>query len=102
MSLWGISMPVFTFCIVPISIIKPDKKFMAMFIRFMDGDGYFYIGEQKQYNKAIKTFVKSTIRFHLATNVNIRDKSLLDYFSKVLGVGKISIMSGGREQVRVI
>jgi len=25
----------------------PSRKFMAMFMGFMDGDGYFDIGEQK-------------------------------------------------------
>jgi len=95
-------MPVCTFCIPPIYVIKPDKKFMAMFIGFMGGDGYFDIGEQKQYNKTTKSLVKSTIRIRLAANINVRDKSLLEYFVKVLGVGKLSTMSGGREQVRVI
>lgn len=100
MSLWGVDIPVFTFCILP--VVKPDKKFMAMFLGFMDGDGYFDIGEQKQYNKITKSLVKSTVRLRLASNVNVRDTSLLEYFVKVLGVGKISNMSGGREQVRVI
>lgn len=68
----------------------------------MDGDGYFDIGEQKQYNKTSKALVRSTIRMRLASNVHVRDRSLLEYFVKVLGVGKISTMSGGREQVRVI
>lgn len=102
MSLWGISMPIFTLCVTPIYEIKPDKKFMAMFMGFMDGDGYFDIGEQKQYNKATKALVKSTIIIRLASNVNVRDTALLEYFVKVLGVGKISTMSGVREQVRVI
>jgi hypothetical protein len=31
--------------------LTPNKKFMRMFIGFFDGDGYFDIGEQKQYNK---------------------------------------------------
>jgi len=89
-------------CAIPFSELKADKKFMAMFIGFIDGDGYFDIGEQKQYNKKTKAPVKSTIRIRLASNVNIRDLSLLEYFLKVLGVGKISTMSGAREQVRVI
>lgn len=102
MSLWGIDTPVSTVCILPVSVVKPDKKFMAMFMGFIDGDGYFDIGEQKQYNKITKTLVKSTIRIRLASNVNVRDISSLEYFVKVLGVGKISNMSAGREQVRVI
>lgn len=80
---------------------KPSKKFMAMFIGFLDGDGYFDIGEQKQYNKVTKSLVKSTIRIRLATNVHVRDLLLLEYFVKVLGVGSLSPMSG-KEQVRLI
>lgn len=102
MSLWGIDMPVFTYCTSPVFVIKPNKKFMAMFIGFFDGDGYFDIGEQKQYNKITKTSAKSTIRIRLASNVHVRDKSLLEYFIKILNVGKISNMSGEREQVRII
>ena len=94
-------MPMSTLC-APVYGNKPDKKFMALFIGFMDGDGYFDIGEQKQYNKKSKVLVRSTIRIRLASNVHVRDRSLLEYFVKVLGVGKISTMSGGREQVRVI
>jgi hypothetical protein len=75
---------------------------MALFMGFIDGDGYFDIGEQKQYNKSTKILVKSTIRIRLATNVHNRDLPLLEYFVKTLGVGKISNMSGDREQVRVI
>jgi hypothetical protein len=75
---------------------------MAMFLGFMDGDGYFDIGEQKQYNKKTKNPTKSTIRIRLASNVNIRDLKLLEYFVNTLGVGKISNMSAGTEQVRVI
>lgn len=75
---------------------------MAMFIGFMDGDGYFDIGEQKQYNKN-KTLARSTIRVRLASNVNVRDLTLLEYFTKSLGVGKIDYsMMAGRQQVRVI
>jgi len=75
---------------------------MAMFIGFMDGDGYFDIGEQKQYNKKTKAPARSTIRIRLASNVNIRDLALLEYFVDTLKVGKIDKMSGDRNQVRVI
>lgn len=81
---------------------KPDKKFMSMFIGFMDGDGYFDIGEQKQYNKKTKVPTRSTIRIRLASNVNIRDLALLEYFVETLKAGKIDTMSGDRNQVRVI
>lgn len=68
----------------------------------MDGDGYFDIGEQKQYNKN-KTLARSTIRIRLACNVNVRDLTLLEYFVRTLGVGKIDYsMMAKREQVRVI
>lgn len=83
------------------SLIQPDKNFMSMFIGFVDGDGYFDIGEQKQYNKRTKQLVKSTIRIRLAINVHSRDLPLLMYFVQILGVGKIGKMSK-RNQVRVI
>jgi hypothetical protein len=75
---------------------------MAMFMGFIDGDGYFDIGEQKQYKKKSKLPAKSTIRIRLATNVNIRDLSLLEYFVKVLNAGHISYMRKESNQVRVI
>jgi hypothetical protein len=31
-----------------------NKKFMAMFIGLVDGDGYIEIGPQKQYHKKTK------------------------------------------------
>lgn len=82
---------------------KPSKAFMAMFMGFIDGDGYFDIGEQKQYSKVkiMLTPASSTIRIRLASNVHSRDLPLLEYFRKVLGVGSISKMSN-RNQVRII
>jgi hypothetical protein len=80
--------------------IKPNKKFMSLFIGFMDGDGYFDIGEQKQYNKRTKTLAKSTLRIRLATNVNIRDLSTLRLFREVLGVGNISYLIN-KKQVKL-
>ena len=79
-----------------------DKEFMSLFIGFMDGDGYFDIGEQKQYRKKTKELVNSTIRIRLASNVHERDLPLFLYFNQKLGVGKISKMSGNRKQVRII
>lgn len=99
MSLWGEYTSAFIFNVPFIN--KPNKKFMAMLLGFLDGDGYFDIGEQKQYNKKTKSLVKSTIRIRLASNIHVRDLPLLEYFQKVLGVGKISTMSA-REQVRII
>jgi Cytochrome b/b6/petB/LAGLIDADG endonuclease len=80
----------------------PSKEFMGLFIGFMDGDGYFDIGEQKQYKKKTKELVNSTIRIRLGSNVHKRDLPLFLYFYEKLGVGKISKMSGDREQVRII
>lgn len=76
---------------------------MALFMGFFDGDGYFDIGEQKQYSKAkiMLTPASSTIRIRLASNVHSRDLPLLEYFREVLGVGIISKMSK-RNQVRII
>jgi hypothetical protein len=75
---------------------------MAMFLGFMDGGGYFEIGEQKQYNKD-KNLAKSTLRIRLASNVHVRDLTLLEYFVETLGVGKIDYsMMARKEQVRVI
>ena len=82
------------------SNIKPDKKFMSLFIGFMDGDGYFDIGEQKQYNKITKTLVKSTLRIRLATNVHIRDLSTLRLFREALGVSNISYLIN-KKQVKL-
>lgn len=80
----------------------PDKKFMAMFMGFVDGDGYFDIGEQKQYLKN-KTLAKSTIRVRLGINLHVRDLSLLEYFVQTLGVGKIDNSKLiTRNQVRVL
>jgi len=100
MSLWGT--PIKNLSYLVLTKDKPDKQFMAMFMGFMDGDGYFDIGEQKQYNKKTKAPTRSTIRIRLASNVNTRDLALLEYFLEVLKVGKIDTMSGDRDQVRVI
>lgn len=53
---------------------------MAMFMGFFDGDGYFDIGEQKQYSKAkiLLTPASSIIRIRLASNVHSRDLLLLE------------------------
>lgn len=51
MSLWGNLVPIYTCYTLPVSVINKDKKIIWMFIGFFDGDGYFDIGEKKQYNK---------------------------------------------------
>lgn len=103
MSLWGTNIIAYsTFHTFAGLSNIPDKKFLAMFMGFMDGDGYFDIGEQKQYNKN-KTLARSTIRIRLACNINVRYLTLLEYFVRTLGVGKIDYsMMAKREQVRVI
>lgn len=68
---------------------KPNKKFMAKFIGFKDGDGYINIGEQKQYHRKTKEQVRSTIRQRFATNLHERDQNLLKYFKSELGIGTI-------------
>ena len=69
---------------------NPGKKFMSMFMGLVDGDGYIEAGPQKQYNKLTKLPAKSTIRARLVLRMHIRDKSLLTYLTKVLGVGSLS------------
>lgn len=77
---------------------------MAMFIGFVDGDGLFDIGEQKQYDKKTKkeNLQKSTIRIRLGINLHIRDVELLRYFVSVLGQGKIDDSKKKIDQVRLI
>ncbi len=100
MSLWGTQNKILAFHTFTKN--KPDKKFLAIFMGFMDGDGYFDVGEQKQYNKKTKALTRSTIRIRLASNVKTKDLALLEYFLEILKVGKIDTMSGDRDQVRVI
>lgn len=70
---------------------KPDKKFMAMFMGFVDGDGCIEIGPQKQYNKQTgEPNSKTTIRARLLINLHVKDEQLLKYFAKTLGVGKVT------------
>lgn len=70
--------------------LKPNKKFMSMFVGLVDGDGYIEIGPQKQYNKSTEFPAKSTIRARLVIRLHNRDTALLTNLSKVLGVGSIS------------
>lgn len=104
--LWGNLEPCLELCILLIPGKLPDKNFMSFFLGFIDGDGYFDIGEQKQYNKLTKAPAKSTIRLRLASNVHLlkRDKPLFEHFIAVLGVGKLSLMSRtlGGPQIRII
>jgi len=67
----------------------------------VDGDGYIEIGPQKQYNKLTKLPAKSTIRARLVIRLHSRDADLLNYLTKVLGVGSISSLSSNN-QTRLI
>jgi LAGLIDADG endonuclease len=71
---------------------EPDKKFMAMFLGLVDGDGYIEIGPQKQYQKKTKLLTRSTIRARLVIRLNNRDRELLIYISERLKIGSISIL----------
>lgn len=53
MSLWGINLSLSCSSLTPtiscgLKELKPNKKFMSMFVGFVDGDGYIEIGPQKQ------------------------------------------------------
>jgi len=72
-----------------------------MFMGLVDGDGYIEIGPQKQYNKLTKLPAKSTIRARLVIRLHSRDADLLNYLTKVLGVGSISSLSSNN-QTRLI
>ena len=74
---------------------------MEILIGFLDGDGYFDIGPQKQYNKNPNNQPKSTIRIRLGTNLHERDKEFLELIVTKLGVGKIDY-SKSKKQYRLI
>ena len=77
------------------------KVLIEKFIGLLDGDGYFDIGSQKQYNKNRKNNPKSTIRIRLGINLQFKDKELLEFFKNRLGTGKIDY-SKSKEQFRLI
>lgn len=79
---------------------KPDKKFIAMFMGLVDGDGYIEIGPQKQYNKS-GNIPKSTIRARMVIRLHSRDLSLLTYLTEVLGICSISSLDS-IDQTRLI
>lgn len=60
-----------------------------MFVGLVEGDGYIKIGPQKQYIELTKLPVKNTITARLVIRLHSRDKALLTYLIKVLGVGSI-------------
>jgi len=74
------------------TINKPTKEFMAMLIGFIDGDGYIEIGPQKGYNKNPENKPKATIRIRLVIRLHERDKILLEYIKKELGIGSLTYL----------
>ena len=114
MSLWG---PFWHMILLPISINKNlqfstisnistselsyKNKNFETFVGILDGDGYFDIGIQKQYNKNPDTTPKSTIRIRLGINLQFKDKELLEFLLTKLGVGKIDY-SKSKNQYRLI
>jgi hypothetical protein len=84
-----------------VSLSKDINKLMEILIGFLDGDGYFDIGAQKQYNKNPNNQPKSTIRIRLGTNLQFKEKELLELIIKKLGIGKIDY-SNSKNQYRLI
>jgi hypothetical protein len=80
---------------------KDIFKLIEIFVGFLDGDGYFDIGPQKQYNQNPDNKPKSTIRMRLGINLQYTDKGLLELFQTKLGVGKINY-SKSKNQYRLV
>nr|YP_009690299.1 LAGLIDADG homing endonuclease [Fomitiporia mediterranea]QEG57079.1 LAGLIDADG homing endonuclease [Fomitiporia mediterranea] len=80
---------------------KDINKLIEIFIGILDGDGYFDIGIQKQYNKNLNNKPKSTIRIRLGINLMFKDKELLELLVDKLGAGKIDY-SKSKNQYRLI
>ena len=80
---------------------KENCKLIEILIGILDGDGYFDIGQQKQYNKDPNNKPKSTIRLRLGINLQFKDKELLETLVNKLGVGKIDY-SKSKNQYRLI
>jgi hypothetical protein len=74
---------------------------MEKLIGTLDGDGYFDIGEQKQYNKNPNNNPKSTIRIRLGINLQNKDKELLELIKNKLEIGNIDY-SKSKNQYRLI
>ena len=117
MSLWGVSYNVLNMALLPLRFKrnlhlsinkniselkdKDTSKLIEIFIGILDGDGYFDIGPQKQYNKNPNNNPKSTIRIRLGINLQFKDKELLELLSTKLGKGKIDY-SKSKNQYRLI
>ena len=115
MSLWGAINP--SLILLPITIKRYSQlsnnsginranltdidHLIEKFVGILDGDGYFDIGAQKQYNKNPNNSPKSTIRIRLGINLQYSDKDLLEFLVSKLGVGKIDY-SKSKNQYRLI
>lgn len=117
MSLWGAEL--FSLILLPITIkrnlqlsnnsvinrenLTDIDQLIEKFIGILDGDGYFDIGAQKQYNKNPQSNItpKSTIRIRLGINLQFKDKYLLELLVSKLGIGKIDY-SKSKNQYRLI
>lgn len=72
-----------------LTINTPDKKyyksistnFLAMFLGFVDGDGYIMSEKNGKYFKV-----------YLAIEVHIRDMEVLQYFKNTLKIGRIAYL----------
>lgn len=78
---------------------KDISKLIEIFVGVLDGDGYFDIGAQKQYNSS--NTAKSTIRIRLGINLHQSDIGLLELFQTKLGVGKINFCKS-KNQYRLV
>jgi LAGLIDADG endonuclease len=120
MSYWGIFKPyIYNLTLLPIIIKRKlhlsnnkdisefnfkdlsKSKLIEIFVGILDGDGYFDIGPQKQYNKNPNNKPKSTIRMRLGINLQCSDKELLELLQNKLGVGKINY-NKSQNQYRLI
>jgi len=78
-----------------------NSALIEILLGLLDGDGYFDIGAQKQYNKNPNNQPKSTIRIRLGINLQFKDKELLELIIKNLGIVKIDY-SKNKNQYRLI
>src|ERR1700692_1345257 len=111
MSLWGASNDIYTLSLLPLVLKRKIStnisklyttdisKLIEIFVGILDGDGYFDIGAQKQYNSS--NTAKSTIRIRLGINLHQSDLGLLELLQTKLGVGKINF-SKSKNQYRLV
>jgi hypothetical protein len=111
MSLWGAYKDIYTLSLLPLVLKRKIStnisklyttdisKLIEIFVGILDGDGYFDIGAQKQYNSS--NTAKSTIRIRLGINLHQSDLGLLELLQTKLGVGKINF-SKSKNQYRLV